>query len=140
MFDLKFLMHYWYIVFAVLAGITAWKIFFNSLVLKFFSIELAKATSIGIILAQLGEFSLVLANVATQSHIIDEFGQKLIISVTALSLTMSPLFIMLSNRTRDLSFVGDNSLSSIMKVLFSYKFSKNVESLSREYKRMQSDS
>ena len=140
MFDLKFLMHYWYIVFAVLASITAWKILFNSIVLKFFSIELAKATSIGIILAQLGEFSLVLANVAMQSHIIDEFGQKLIISVTALSLTMSPLFIVLSNRTRDLSFVGDNSLSSIMKVLFSYKFSKNVESLSLEYKRMQSDS
>lgn len=138
MFDLKFLMSYWYIVFVVLTGITAWKILFNSVILKCFSIELAKATSIGIILAQLGEFSLILANVAMQANIIDEFGQKLIISVTALSLTMSPLFIALSNRTRDLSFVGDNSLSSILKVLFSPKFSKNVESLSREYERMQS--
>ena len=136
MFDLNFLAENWPVVFLVLIGITAWKIFFNSLVLSFFSIELAKATSIGIILAQLGEFSLILANVATQSQIIGEFGQKLIICVTALSLSISPVFIALSNRTKDLSFVGDNSFSSIFKVLFSKSFSKNVKTLSLEYKRM----
>lgn len=139
MFDLNFLAENWPVVFLVLIGITAWKIFFNSLVLSFFSIELAKATSIGIILAQLGEFSLILANVATQSQIIGEFGQKLIICVTALSLSISPVFIALSNRTKDLSFVGDNSLSSIFKVLFSKSFSKNVKTLSLEYKRMKSE-
>lgn len=139
MFDLNFLAENWPVVFLVLIGITAWKIFFNSLVLSFFSIELAKATSIGIILAQLGEFSLILANVATQSQIIGEFGQKLIICVTALSLSISPVFIALSNRTKDLSFVGDNSLSSIFKVLFSKSFSKNVRTLSLEYKQMKSE-
>ena len=139
MFDLKFLDENWPIVFLVLAGITAWKIFFNTIVLKAFAIELAKATSIGIILAQLGEFSLILANVATQSQIIGEYGQKLIISITALSLTMSPVFIALSNRTKDLSFIGDNSLSSILKVLFSRKFSKEVKTLSIEYKQMKQD-
>ena len=139
MFDLKFLDENWPIVFLVLTGITAWKIFFNTIVLKAFAIELAKATSIGIILAQLGEFSLILANVATQSQIIGEYGQKLIISITALSLTMSPVFIALSNRTKDLSFIGDNSLSSILKVLFSRKFSKEVKTLSIEYKQMKQD-
>ena len=140
MFDLNFLSENWPVVFLVLAGITAWKIVFNTIVLKFFSIELAKATSIGIILAQLGEFSLILANVAMQSQIIGEYGQKLIISITALSLTMSPVFIALSNRTKDLSFIGDNSISSIIKVLFSRSFSKDVRTLSIEYKRMQEDS
>ena len=140
MFDLNFLSENWPVVFLVLAGITAWKIVFNTIVLKFFSIELAKATSIGIILAQLGEFSLILANVAMQSQIIGEYGQKLIISITALSLTMSPVFIALSNRTKDLSFIGDNSISSIIKVLFSRSFSKDVRTLSIEYKRMQKDS
>ncbi|MBQ9335042.1 MAG: cation:proton antiporter, partial [Alphaproteobacteria bacterium] len=96
MFDLRFLVNYWFIILLVLSGITIWKIVFNTAVLKLFSIELAKATSIGIILAQLGEFSLILAGVAMQSKIIGEFGQKLIISVTALSLTMSPIFITLS--------------------------------------------
>lgn len=139
MFDLNFLAENWPVIFLVLFGITVWKIFFNSLVLSFFSIELAKATSIGIILAQLGEFSLILANVATQSQIIGEYGQKLIICITALSLSVSPIFIALSNRTKDLSFVGDNSLSSILKVLFSKSFSKNVKTLSLEYKRMKSE-
>ena len=136
MFDLKFLANHWFVVFLTLAVVTAWKIFSNTIILKFFSIELAKATSIGTILAQLGEFSLVLANVAAQSHIIGEYGQKLIISVTALSLTMSPIFIVLSNRTRDLSFIGDNSISSIMKALLSRKFSKDIRTLATEYKNM----
>ena len=136
MFDLKFLANHWFVVFITLAGVTAWKTFSNTIILKFFSIELAKATSIGTILAQLGEFSLVLASVAAQAHIIGEYGQKLIISVTALSLTMSPIFIVLSNRTRDLSFIGDNSIASIMKALLSRKFSKDVRTLATEYKNM----
>lgn len=136
MFDLNFLAENWPVVFIVLLGITLWKIAFNTAVLKLFSIELAKAASIGIILAQLGEFSLILANVATQTQIIGEYGQKLIVSVTALSLSISPLFITLANRTKDLSFVGDNSIYSVIKVLFSRRFSHNVKSLSLEYKRM----
>ncbi len=138
MFDLNFLAENWPVVFLVLIGITFWKIIFNTVVLKFFSIELAKATSIGIILAQLGEFSLILANVATQSQIIEEYGQKLIVSITALSLSISPIFIALANRTKNLSFVGDNSIYSIIKVLFSKSFSKEVKTLSIEYKKMKS--
>ena len=130
MLDLEFLANNWIIVFLTLFGITAWKIIFNTGVLRFFSIELAKATSIGIILAQLGEFSLVLANVATQSKIIDVFGQKLIVCITALSLSISPIFIALATRTKNLSFVGDNSFSSVIKVLFSKSFSKEVKTLS----------
>ncbi|MDR2666950.1 MAG: cation:proton antiporter [Holosporales bacterium] len=136
MFDLRFLVQNWLIVCLILIGATAWKIVFNTVVLKFFSIELAKATSIGIILAQLGEFALVLANVATQSKIIDVFGQKLIVCITALSLSISPIFIMLSTKTNNLSFVGDNSLSSVLKVLFSRNFAKEVKNLSIEYKKM----
>ncbi|MDR1390920.1 MAG: cation:proton antiporter [Holosporales bacterium] len=139
MFDLNFLAENWGIVCFVLVGVTSWKIFFNTLILRFFSIELAKAASIGIVLAQLGEFSLILANVATQSQIINEFGQKLVICVTALSLSISPIFIALANRTKDLSFVGDNSLSSIMKIIFSRNFSKEVRTLSIEYERMRSE-
>ncbi len=129
MFDMKFLLQNWFIVLISLILVTAWKIFFNSIILRMFSIELAKATSIGIILAQLGEFSLVLATVATQSGIIGTYGQKLIVCITALSLSISPLFITLSKKTRNLSFIGDNSPNSILKVIFSGRFSKFVEIL-----------
>jgi CPA2 family monovalent cation:H+ antiporter-2 len=136
MFDLKFLAQNWLVVCLTLIGATAWKIAFNTVALRIFSVELAKATSIGIILAQLGEFALVLANVATQSKIIDVFGQKLIVCITALSLSISPIFIALSTKTNNLSFVGDNSLSSVLKVLFSKNFAKEVKNLSIEYKKM----
>ena len=132
MFDLKFLFENWIVVFSMLFGLTIWKMFFNTMLLRFFSIELAKAASIGIILSQLGEFSLILANVAIQSQIIDVYGQKLIVCVTAISLSMSPMFLAFSSRTKMLSFVGDNSLKSIIKVLFSRKFAKNVSALSIE--------
>ena len=135
MFDLRFLLQNWFIVLISLILVTTWKIFFNSVILRMFSIELAKATSIGIILAQLGEFSLVLATVATQSGIIGPYGQKLIICITALSLSISPLFIALSKKTRNLSFVGDNSANSIIKTMFSGKFSRLVEILIERSKK-----
>jgi CPA2 family monovalent cation:H+ antiporter-2 len=129
MFDLHFLAENWYIVILALIGVTAWKVFSNSILLRAFSIETAKSVSIGIILAQLGEFSLLLANVAVQSQTIDGFGQKLIICVTALSLSLSSVFISLSTKTKNLSFLGDNSLSSIVKILFSRGFSEEVKKL-----------
>ena len=132
MFDLNFLLQNWFIVLVSLIAITAWKIFFNTLTLRMLSIELAKAASIGIILAQLGEFSLVLASVGKGAHIIGDYGQKLIICVTALSLSISPLFISLSQKTRNLSFIGDNSISSVLKVLFSGRFSQLVSKLFTE--------
>ncbi|MDR3031458.1 MAG: cation:proton antiporter [Holosporales bacterium] len=138
MFDLNFLIENWPTIFITLSVVTIWKIFFNTLTLKQFSIELAKSASIGIILAQLGEFSLVLANVAFDSNVIDEFLQKLIVSVTALSLSISPLFIALSTRTKNLSYIGDNSLSSVLKVLVSRSFSKEVRTLSKKISQQKS--
>jgi len=129
MFDLKFLWQHWFVVFISLILITAWKIFFNTVVLRILSIELAKSATIGTILAQLGEFSLVLASIATQSNIIGSYGQKLIICVTALSLSLSPLFIALASKTRRLSVLGDNSVASIIKVIFSGRFSNMVKKL-----------
>ncbi|MDR0640683.1 MAG: cation:proton antiporter [Holosporales bacterium] len=136
MFDLHFLMDHWIVVTLTLLGVSAWKVFSNSILLKMFSIELAKSVSIGIILAQLGEFSLLLANVAIQSQIIDAFGQKLIICVTALSLSLSPIFIIFSKKTKNLSFLGDNSLYSIMKIMFVKSFSDEVTKLTIQSKKM----
>jgi CPA2 family monovalent cation:H+ antiporter-2 len=132
MFDLHFLAEEWPMVFATLFLVTIWKIVSNTAILRMFSVELAKATSIGIILAQLGEFALILANVAISSKIIDSYGQKFIVCITAMSLSIGPLLISLATKTRNLSFVGDNSIFSIVKVLSSIKFSKEVKKLSIE--------
>ncbi len=132
MFDLTFLVNNFLVTVAALAAITLWKFITNTIILHFFQIETSKAASIGIILAQLGEFSLVLANVAANSGIIGTYGQKLIICVTAMSLSISPFFIALSKRTRNLYSVGDNTVSSILKVLISKKFADDVDKLSVE--------
>jgi hypothetical protein len=47
---------------------------------------------------------------------------------------MSPVFIAYSTRTKDLSFVGDNSPTSLLKILFSRNFAKTVRILSLKYK------
>lgn len=139
MFDVDFLVNNWPLIVMALFTVITWKIISNTIVLRMFSIELAKATSIGIILAQLGEFSLVLANVAMDSKIIDVYGQKLIVCVTALSLSISPFFIAMSTRTKNLSFVGDNSLFSTMKILFSFKFAREVKQLSEQSAKLKND-
>ena len=139
MFDINFLLNNLWLTLIVLAALTLWKVISNTVILKFFSIELAKATSIGIILAQLGEFSLVLANVAVESQIIDVYGQKLIICITAMSLSISPFFIALSKRTKNLYSVGDNALSSILKVVVSKHFADDVDKLSMESSRIKAE-
>jgi CPA2 family monovalent cation:H+ antiporter-2 len=52
----------------------------------------------GALLAQIGEFSFVLAAVGISSHTITEYGYQLVISTIAVSLLFSPAWIMLMRR------------------------------------------
>jgi len=49
----------------------------------------------GTLLSQIGEFSFVLAAVGIQAHIISDFGYQLTVAVIAMSLLISPPWIML---------------------------------------------
>jgi CPA2 family monovalent cation:H+ antiporter-2 len=94
--------------------ITVGKSAINILILRFLQIPWSEAFLVGVVLAQIGEFAFLMASVGHESKIIDEFGEKLILSLTALSLLFSPLWMTLA---RHLKNITDESKISIRDVV-----------------------
>ena len=92
-----------------------------------FRIKLAKSVGLGIILAQLGEFSFILSEKAISVQIINHDSRKLIICVTAISLALSPLFLIIARRMFWLSIMGKNSISDILRIIYSREYIQNVK-------------
>jgi len=70
----------------------------------------SQAFMVSALIAQLGEFAFLLTTVALEAEVINPFGEKLIISLTVLSLAISPLWLLFA---RYLKSVADttNTLS-----------------------------
>ena len=51
----------------------------------------------GLILAQIGEFSFILAKIGQSNHLIDEYYYQIFLAVAILSMGLTPFFIMFSN-------------------------------------------
>ena len=127
MFDLKYLYKHFFLVISTLILLTSCKIIINTLLFMMFRIKLAKSVGLGIILAQLGEFSFILSEKAISVQIINHDSRKLIICVTAISLALSPLFLIIARRMFWLSIMGKNSISDILRIIYSREYIKNVK-------------
>lgn len=94
--------------------ITVGKTAINIVILRFLQIPWSEAFLVGVVLAQIGEFAFLMASIGHESKIINEFGEKLILSLTALSLLFSPLWMTLA---RHLKNITDESKISIRDVV-----------------------
>lgn len=72
----------------------------------------------GVVLAQLGEFSFLLATVGEEVGIVTDYGTNLIVSLTVLSLTLSPLWLTMAKRLHDLAPGRTISLSHLLNLLY----------------------
>ncbi len=94
--------------------ITVGKTAINIVILRFLQIPWSEAFLVGVVLAQIGEFAFLMASIGHESKIINEFGEKLILSLTALSLLFSPIWMTLA---RHLKNITDESKISIRDVV-----------------------
>lgn len=94
--------------------ITVGKTAINIVILRFLKIPWSEAFLVGVVLAQIGEFAFLMASIGHESKIINEFGEKLILSLTALSLLFSPLWMTIA---RHLKNITDESKISIRDVV-----------------------
>ncbi|MBI1954514.1 MAG: cation:proton antiporter, partial [Proteobacteria bacterium] len=90
----------------------------NISILHFLRLPWSQAFLSGVILAQLGEFAFLLATVGYEAHVINESGQKLIICLTVLSLTFSPLWLTTARRLKSIADNNGIGLSSLLNVLY----------------------
>ena len=70
----------------------------------------------GLTISQIGEFSFILAAVALSNGIFDDENYKIIIAVIALSLTFSPIWMMILKRFVQITFV-DKTATNIRDTL-----------------------
>lgn len=72
----------------------------------------------GISMAQIGEFSFLLSVVGMQSGVLDEEGRRLIVSVTVLSLALSPLWVFTARRLQLLASYGITEATDLLRLVY----------------------
>ena len=121
--DLNFIWDNMGMVFALLVVLTIGKTAINIGILHLLRLPWSKAFLIGVVLAQLGEFAFLLATVGHETHIINDFGEKLVIALTVLSLAFSPIWLTAARRLHVLADSNTINLSGILQLLFRRKCS-----------------
>ena len=96
--DLSFLWAHLGLILFLLLLVTLGKTILNIGILYFLRVSWPQAFLSGVLMAQLGEFSFLLATLAKDSHILSPFGAQLVITLTALSLMFSPLWLSIIHR------------------------------------------
>ena len=111
--DLHFIAEHWRSVFFVLAVVTLLKTTVNVAILHLLGEPWDRAFHSGVVMGQIGEFSFILCAVGLSAQVISDDSYKLMISVIALSLLISPLWLIIARRLHDIAVkkIGANILS-----------------------------
>ena len=116
--DLGFIFENFFTVMVLLLLVTVVKTTMNITILRVMGRAWPQAFMAGLILSQLGEFTFLLTSVASNVEILNSYNKDLIISVTVLSLAISPLWYASALRVHNLRRSGALSLSQIMQRAF----------------------
>jgi CPA2 family monovalent cation:H+ antiporter-2 len=106
MLDLNFVREHLGLILLLVLLILVVNTFINAGILRLLGDPWKESLYVGAMLAQIGEFSFVLAAVGINSHAISEYGYQLVISTIAVSLLFSPAWIMLMRRMLSLPAPG----------------------------------
>jgi len=101
--DIPFIVEHSRKVFLLLGFITLGKSLLNISILHLLGQPWSRSFLAGLLLSQMGEFAFLLASIGEGSSLIDEDGKKLVISLAALSLAFSPLWLAGARRLHDLA-------------------------------------
>lgn len=98
--DIAFLVEHFMVVITLLAAVFITNACINATIFRVLGDSLRNSIYAGVILAQIGEFSFVLAAVGYQSNLISEYGYQVSVAVIALSLLLSPTLISVTRRVQ----------------------------------------
>ena len=119
-------------VLILLFFITIGKTAFNITILHVLKQPWERAFLSGLVLSQMGEFAFLLATLGDDLQIIDQDGHRLVLSLAALSLTLSPFWMVAARRLHDAAPRHRDSVREIfasaygMEFKFMKRFSRNT--------------
>ncbi len=102
-------------VLLLLLMVAGFKTVLNVAILRMLRQSWKNAFLAGIVLAQIGEFSFLIAVTAVDAGVIGEGLHRLVVSVAALSLSLSPLWVVLARRLQSLTESGITSGSELLR-------------------------
>jgi CPA2 family monovalent cation:H+ antiporter-2 len=125
--DIGFIWQNFRQVFFLLCFITLGKSLLNISLLHLLGQPWSRSFLTGLLLSQMGEFAFLLASIGMDSGLIDENGKKMVISLAALSLAFSPLWLAGARRLHDLApFTSEN-----FRDLFEMTYGRELHALER---------
>jgi len=72
----------------------------------------------GIMLTQIGEFSFILSRVGVDAGVISDNGSRFVVTVTVLSLALSPLFVVTARRLQELAAGTTETAADILRGVY----------------------
>ena len=99
--DFQFIWDHLYKVITILLFVTVGKTIANICILHFLKQPWNNSFLAGLVVSQVGEFAFILATLGADIQIIDAQGKQLIVSLAALSLVTSPLWLIAARRLHD---------------------------------------
>lgn len=116
--DLSYIGQHIIKVAVLLIFITIGKTILNIGLIHFFRQPWPRSFLAGLVLSQLGEFTFLLSSVGAEAGLVDEEGQKLIISLAALSLALSPFWFTAARRMHDRAPKAADNLDILMEIVY----------------------
>jgi K+:H+ antiporter len=97
--DLGFIVQYWWQILVLVLDLIVANTAINAVILRLLGRSWRDSVYAGALLSQIGEFSFVLAAAGFQAGVITNFGYQMTIAIVAISLLVSPAWIVLVQRT-----------------------------------------
>jgi len=97
--------------------VTVLKTAVNVGLFRLFGLPWRTAFFAGVMLAQIGEFSFLLAHLGEDAGVITEDQARIIAAVTVMSLALSPLWVICARRLQHLALAGRESAGDIIKLI-----------------------
>ena len=116
--DLDYILTNFGTVLTIFLMVTVFKTLINVLTLVLLGEALHSAFVAGIMIAQVGEFSFLLAFLAVDARVINESDSQLIIAVTVMSLALSPLWVLTGRRVQRLVSYGITEGGQLIKLVY----------------------
>ena len=101
--DINFILSNFSLIFSGILFITVGKTIINIFVLRLCGFQLKESFVISVLLGHVGEFSFMLAAAASNVGLINAYGVKFLVSLTALSLFLSPFWLVFAERCRTIT-------------------------------------
>jgi CPA2 family monovalent cation:H+ antiporter-2 len=120
--DLPFIWKHLGTVIALLLMVTVFKTLLNVSALKILGETWPRSVMVGVALAQIGEFSFVLAGIGKDNDLIGVQEARLVIAVTVLSLMLSPIWLMAARRLHKLAGGAVNTPVDLLRAFAPRQF------------------